>query len=103
MKAFVVTRVGDAADGYGSYQILENTNEGDYHATTNPCGWDADGVPPNLARWSRAVAAAQGLRPRVQAPVPAIRLAAAARVVPATRATATAAPPATARPESPWS
>lgn len=48
--------MSDAADNYDKYQILIATNEGDYHATTNPCGWDADGLPENLRRFAKAVA-----------------------------------------------
>lgn len=48
--------MSDAADNYDKYQILEGTNEGDYHSTTNPLGWDADGLPENLRRFSKAVA-----------------------------------------------
>jgi len=48
--------MSDAADNWDKYRILEETNEGDYNATTNACGWDADGLPVNLARFSKAVA-----------------------------------------------
>jgi len=48
--------MNDAADNWDKYKLLEETNEGDYHATANPCGWDADGLPENLSRFSKAVA-----------------------------------------------
>jgi hypothetical protein len=49
--------MSDAADNWDKYKLLEETNEGDYHPTGNPCGWESDGHEANLARWSGAVAA----------------------------------------------